>query len=259
MKKIYTAIIATALIASTVLGVAAQRADGYSWYIKKRGNLPPDFPKEATMVDENHGYYIDKCAANNGEKIIYLTFDAGYDNGNVEKTLDILRENNVPGAFFILSNIIIKNTDTVKRMFEEGHLVCNHTKNHKYLGELTDSEIEANLSALKKLCYDRTGYQMVDYFRFPEGRFDERTIKKVSDLGYSTFFWSMCYADWDNGKQMSPESAIAKLKNSTHNGAVILLHPTSETNVKILPTLIQEWKDQGYTFGSLTDLVEKNS
>ena len=228
-----------------------------TWYIIKKGNETPGFPNPA-VVDKLNGYYIDTNAAQNNEKILYLTFDAGYENGNVSKILDILKENNIPGAFFILSNIIIKNPEVINRMFNEGHLVCNHTKNHKNMSSLTNEEMAANLGALENLCLEKTGKKMEKLFRFPEGKYDERTLKCASELGYKTFFWSLTYADWDNGKQPNKAASIKKMLENTHDGAVILLHPTADINVAILPELISAWKEMGYSFGSLNDLIIRN-
>ena len=159
---------------------------------------------------------------------------------------------------FILANLLIKDPDIVKQMFEDGHLVCNHTKNHKNMSTLTNDEMRDNLLALEKLCKENTGYEMKKYFRFPEGKFSERTIKNANSLGYKTFFWSLAYADWDNSVKQSPDSAINKLIKNTHPGAVILLHPTSDINVEILPVLIEKWRNEGYSFGSLETLIERN-
>ena len=256
MKNIIKAV-AFGLFLITLFSCIINAEDTLAWYIIKKGNCTPDFPN-TVFVDEYNGYYIDSTAAKNGEKIIYLTFDAGYENGNVSKILDILKENDVKGAFFILSNIINKCPEVIKRMFDEGHLVCNHTKNHKNMSTLTNEEMTANLEALEALCYEKTGYKMEKYFRFPEGRYDKRTLKCASDQGYKTFFWSLTYADWDNSRQPSKEASIKKMLDNTHPGAVILLHPTSDINVEIMPELIKEWKAMGYTFGSLNELVERN-
>ena len=259
MKKAIR-LISIIMIMSLIFSISVDaKSSDYSWYIIKNGEDTPSFPNEAKLVKQHGGYYIDEIAATKGEKIIYLTFDAGYENGNIEKTLDILLKENVPGAFFILSNIIYKNPEIIKRMFIEGHEVCNHTKNHKNMSNLTDDEMKANLEALEDLCFQATGYQMKKFFRFPEGRYDERTIKTANDLNYKTFFWSLAYADWDNNKQLSEQKAINKLIGNTHNGAIILLHPTSDTNVKILPELISRWKKMGYSFGKLEDLINRNS
>lgn len=228
----------------------------HNWYIVKRGNNTPSFPKEAELISSHQGYYIDKSCIDTNKKIIYLTFDTGYENGNVSKTLDILKEYSVPAAFFILSNIIVKNTDVVKRMAEEGHLVCNHTKNHKDLSTLTDIEVEKNLATLEDLYKEKTGYTMSKYFRFPEGKYSEDRLLLCESLGYKTIFWSLAYADWDDNKQPSVDKAISCLLSNTHPGAVVLLHPTSSTNVKILPRLIEKWREWGYCFGTLDDLVK---
>lgn len=227
------------------------------WYLKRIQGKCPLFPKEAEIIRQYDAFYIDELAYQNGNKVLYLTFDAGYENGNVEKTLDILKEASVPAAFFLLDNIILKNTDLVNRMANEGHLVCNHTKNHKDLSYADKDTIKADLSALEEIYTTETGREMAKYFRFPRGSFSTEAVKTVSELGYKTIFWSFAYDDWDNCRQPNPEKAKNKVLNNTHCGAVILLHPTSETNVKILPDLIKEWKAMGYSFGTLDQLTNK--
>lgn len=226
----------------------------FNWYIKKRGNLVPIFPGEVSYITENGGIYVDEYAVKNNEKKLYLTFDAGYENGNIEKILDVMKSEEVTGAFFILSNIIDKNPDLIKRMADEGHLVCNHTYNHKNMTKLTDDEVLANLCRLEKKYNEVTGRDMEKIFRFPEGRYSIRTLKLLNNNGYKTVFWSMAYDDWDNSRQMHPDIAKAKLLSTTHDGAIILLHPTSSTNAAILGDLIREWKMLGYSFGSLKDI-----
>ena len=235
---------------------SAQGAKEECWYVRRNGNLWPSFPDGAEALREYNCYYIDtKYMDDLDEKRLYLTFDAGYENGNIEKILDVLKEEEVPAAFFILDYIILKNTDLVTRMAEEGHLVCNHTKKHKNLSNSSKEEIKEDLEALEKIYYEKTGKQMSKYFRFPEGRYSESAVKAVNELGYKTVFWSFGYDDWDDRRQPSPEVAKRKILTNTHNGAVILLHPTSSTNAAILGDVIREWKALGYTFGTLDDLT----
>lgn len=208
------------------------------------------------MILSYDGYYIDPHVDDESERrVLYLTFDAGYENGNVEKILDTLAAENVPAAFFVLDHLILDNTELVMRMQKEGHLVCNHTKNHKDMTKCPKEEMVKNLTDLEKLCEEKTGCAMSKYFRFPEGRFSEEALACAQELGYQTIFWSFAYADWDNDKQPDPERAKKKILENTHNGAVILLHPTSATNAAILPDLIREWKAAGYTFGTLDELT----
>lgn len=228
--------------------------DSCCWYIVKRGNNTPGFPKDADEVKTLGGLYIDEKSIAGGDKKLYLTFDAGYENGNIEKILDVMKKENVKGAFFILSNLIDKNPDLVKRMADEGHLVCNHTYNHKDLTKLGDDEIIDNLHRLELQYKEATGKEMEKFFRFPEGRYDSRVLRLLCENGYSTVFWSMAYDDWDNSRQMSLDKAKQKLLSTTHDGAIILLHPTSATNAEILEDLICEWRLRGYSFGTLKDL-----
>lgn len=257
MKKHFFRYIVCAVLLTSLLVTVVHAHGAENWYICKKGNQCPGFPGSADYLRENGCYFVDDNAVSCGEKRLYLTFDAGYENGNIELILNTLKEESVPGAFFILSNLINKNTDLVKRMAEEGHLVCNHTANHKDLTTLSKDEIKQNLQKLESLYFEKTGHSMPKYFRYPEGRYSKETVQYLDELGYKTFFWSMAYADWDNNRQPSEESAIRTLLSHTHPGAIILLHPTSATNAHILPKLIETWKSMGYTFGSLDELVNK--
>ncbi len=255
IKKFIIIIILSLLISN--IGLTVYAVNSYNWYIKRNKGGTPRFPKEAESVRRYDAYYLDENAAREGRKVIYLTFDVGYENGNTERILDALKEESVRGAFFILDNVIIKNPDLVKRMFDEGHLVCNHTKNHKNLSESSREEIAKNLSALEMLCEEKIGREMSKYFRFPEGCYSMESLKSIQELGYKTVFWSFAYDDWDNQRQPSSEKAIRKILDNTHNGAVMLFHPTSKTNADIFKCLLKEWKSEGYTFGTLDELTKK--
>ncbi len=228
-------------------------AECRSWYIKRNGTNPPTPPADIETIKENSGFYLNDNLKD-GEKKLYLTFDAGYENGNIERILDVLKKENVLAAFFVLDNLIIKNTELVIRMADEGHLVCNHTKRHKNLSNASEYEIKQDLTALEDIYREYTGREMAKYFRFPEGKYSHHALSCVSKMGYKTAFWSFAYEDWDNSKQPSHEYAKKKILSNTHNGAVILLHPTSKTNADILPELISEWRCMGYEFGTLDEI-----
>ena len=188
--------------------------------------------------------------------MVYLTFDAGYENGNVEKILNTLRDTGTPGAFFILSHFAKANPELVRRMAAEGHLVCNHTASHKNLSHAGKEQIAGELSALEAACEEATGVKVAPYFRPPEGSFSKEMLENVKSLGYKTVFWSFAYADWDNGKQPAPDKALKLVLDNVHNGAVLLLHPTSATNAAILGRLIESLKADGYRFGTLEELCQ---
>ena len=189
------------------------------------------------------------------KKTLYLTFDAGYENGCTEKILDILQKHQVPAAFFLVGNYIEKNADLVRRMVDQGHIVGNHTMHHYDMSKLTDkAAFEKELTDLETLFREKTGKEMPKFYRPPQGIYSEENLKMAKDLGYKTVFWSLAYVDWNNDSQPTKEEAFSKLLPRVHNGAVILLHSTSRTNAEILDELLTKWKAEGYTFGPITEL-----
>ena len=189
------------------------------------------------------------------QKVLYLTFDAGYENGCTAKILDTLQKHNVKAAFFLVGNYIARNADLVRRMVEEGHTVGNHTMHHPDMSKLKDKEAFAKeLQDLEELFLEKTGKPLPKYYRPPQGIYSEENLKLAKDLGYKTVFWSLAYVDWKNDSQPSKEEAFAKLLPRIHPGAVALLHSTSETNAQILDELLTKWEEMGYHFGTLDEL-----
>ena len=189
------------------------------------------------------------------QKRLYLTFDAGYENGCTEKILDILKEKQVPAAFFLVGHYVEKNADLVRRMVDEGHIVGNHTMHHYDMSKLADKEaFRKELTDLEDLFREKTGRELPKFYRPPQGIYSQENLKMAQELGYRTIFWSLAYVDWNNDAQPTREEAFAKLLPRTHNGAVILLHSTSRTNAEILGELLDRWKAEGYTFGSINEL-----
>ena len=192
---------------------------------------------------------------NTGEKVLYLTFDAGYENGCTAQILDVLKKNQVSAAFFLVGNYIERNPDLVRRMVQEGHIVGNHTMHHYDMSKLSDkAAFSKELTQLETLYRDTVGAEMPKYYRPPQGIYSEENLKMAQELGYKTVFWSLAYVDWNNDSQPTPEQAFQKLLPRTHNGAVVLLHSTSRTNAQILNELIGKWKAEGYRFGTLDEL-----
>ncbi|MBO5129365.1 MAG: delta-lactam-biosynthetic de-N-acetylase [Oscillospiraceae bacterium] len=190
------------------------------------------------------------------KKVIYLTFDAGYENGCTAKILDTLKEHNVPAAFFLVGNYIEQNADLVRRMAEEGHIVGNHTMHHYDMSKISDkADFEKELTDLENLFKETTGKDLPKYYRPPQGIYSEENLQMAKELGYKTVFWSLAYVDWQNDAQPTKEQAFSKLLPRIHPGAVVLLHSTSQTNAEILDELLTKWKEMGYTFGSIGDLI----
>lgn len=243
MKKII-ALFLSVIILSTSSFAAAK--SGENWYFSSKGqNERPGLP----ALDKSLGTGIGK-----DEKVIYLTFDAGYENGNVAKIVDTLREEKVTGAFFVLKHFIEANPELCKEILANGNLLCNHTANHPNITTLSREKLEGEIRALEEVCKSVCGVELSPYFRPPEGAYSKESLEAVKELGYKTVFWSLAWADWDNGNQKSADYAMEKLTSRVHNGAVILLHPTSATNAEILAPFIRKMKEEGYRFGSLDEL-----
>jgi len=228
------------------------------WYVSKENeNGHPKLPAEWGYINELGGYYVDLKAESN-DKVIYLTFDAGYENGNIERILDVLKKHEAKGAFFVLKNLIKQNTDLVLRMTTEGHTVCNHTSKHKDMSKICNIEsFKAELCELENIYKEYTGLELSKFYRPPEGKFSKQNLEFAKALGYKTVFWSFAYADWDNNKQPDREYALNKLKSNTHNGMVVLLHPTSSTNADIMDEILTYWENEGYRFGTLDELTRE--
>jgi len=259
IKKLFAFFCALcALFSFFAFGAFAQENKIHNWYcVRKSDHLQPECEKNMQFIEKYNGYYIDKNHGNSDpDKVVYLTFDAGYENGNVAKILDVMKAEGVTGAFFILSHLVESETSLVRRMADEGHLVCNHTARHRDMTKYhTKEEFAAELESLEKLYTEKTGKKLSPYYRAPEGKFTEENLKFASELGYKTVFWSFAYADWDNAHQMSAQNAKKKILDNIHNGAVLLLHPTSATNAAILGDVIRTLKGMGYRFGTLDELT----
>ena len=201
-----------------------------------------------------HAAYLDPT----DDKVIYLTFDAGFENGNTPAILDALKKHNAPAVFFVVGNFLETSPDLVKRMVEEGHTVGNHTYHHPDMSQISDMESFAKeLGEVEKLYQEITGTEMVKFYRPPQGKYSSKNLQMASELGYHTFFWSLAYVDWIQNQQPTKEQAFEKLIPRIHPGAVVLLHSTSSTNAEILDELLTKWEEMGYHFAPLSDLAEK--
>ena len=248
-------IFALALAAAAAIGVLqGTLLETGSWGLSFRE--PGTAPIGNAGVDQLKKYDA-AYLGNTQEKVLYLTFDAGYENGCTAQILDVLKANNVPAAFFLVGNYIEKNPDLVKRMVREGHTVGNHTMHHYDMSKLSDkAAFSKELTDLETLYRDTVGEEMPKFYRPPQGIYSEENLKMAQELGYKTVFWSLAYVDWRNDSQPTKEEAFAKLLPRTHNGAVVLLHSTSKTNAEIFNELIGKWKEQGYRFGTVEELFE---
>ena len=249
MKKFISMIVVLTLVAGITVYAGISRAS-ISWYTcPTKDHSRPSCPAEAPFLEENDAYYLGA-----DEKKVYLTFDLGYENENVFKILDALKKHNATAAFFLLSHEV-ENGKAIERIISEGHLACNHTSHHPDMSKMADKEaFRLELSTLEDKYRQKTGEEMAKYYRPPKGVFSEQNLVWARELGYKTVFWSLTWADWDNSNQLTPEKAMDILMSRLHNGAVILLHPISDTNGKMMDEFLTRLENEGYTFASLEEL-----
>jgi len=231
--------------------IASVSADG-NWGLsfQQEGKAPV-----ANVTAEYLAQYNGVYAEQTDEKVLYLTFDAGYENGYTAAILDVLKKHKAPAAFFLVGNYLETSPQLVKRMVDEGHIVGNHTYTHPDMSEISSKEsFEKQLISLEEKYREVTGCEMKKYYRPPQGKYSEDNLKMAHELGYKTVFWSLAYVDWYESDQPSRAEAFDKLIPRVHPGAVVLLHSTSKTNAEILDELLTRWEDMGYIFKSLDEL-----
>lgn len=228
-------------------------AESQDWGL---GFSEPGKPPTGMADVEEMKKYNAHFLGNTTEKKLYLTFDAGYENGNTEAILDALKKHNVKATFFVVGHYLETAPELVKRMMEEGHTVGNHTYHHYDMSKIADQgSFQSEMQSVEEKYQEITGQELTKFYRPPQGKYSLENLQMAKDLGYHSFFWSLAYVDWKMDAQPSHEEAFEKLINRTHPGAIVLLHNTSSTNAEILDELLTRWEDSGYTFGVLEELI----
>ena len=212
-------------------------------------------PKGVKALSKYSTYYYGIDAYKNKEKVIYLTFDCGYENGNTAKILDTLKKEDVKAIFFVTESYVKQHAKLVKRMKKEGHMVGNHTCSHPRMTTLSVSRMKREVNRCKKTMEKKTGYSMDPYMRPPEGVYSVRVMKVMEDCGYSTMLWSLAYNDYDENNQPSVRFVLNKFKKHYFCGMMPLLHVISSADRKALPGIISFFKKKGYRFGTVDEFA----
>ena len=253
MRRRDIAIAIGAVLLALILGASILRdavVETGSWGLSyQTEGAAPAGPLDGASLQKLGAAYV----GDGSEPVLYLTFDAGYENGCTAQILDTLAKHNVKAAFFLVGHYMQTNADLVRRMAEEGHTVANHTMHHPDMSTRTGTDFEQELRDLEVLYRDVTGQELPKFYRPPQGIYSEENLRQAQAMGYRTVFWSLAYVDWQD-TQPTRDQAFAKLIPRTHNGAVILLHSTSKTNADILDELLTTWENMGYRFGTLEEL-----
>lgn len=227
-------------------------ATSHGWGFKKNDNHEqPYIGAYANEIKDTNSYYV----GNKDEKIVYLTFDAGYDNGNMVKIIDILEKYDVEATFFITGDFLNRFSHLVKLISDKGHIVGNHTWSHKNITSLNCNELTKELEKVEDKYFEITNKVMDPFFRPPAGVFNRDSLKQVMNHNYNTIFWSIAYKDWDVSNQKGVDKAVNSVIDNLHNGAIILLHTVSNDNVLSLPLIIENIHNKGYKIVSLNNLI----
>ncbi|WP_099157607.1 delta-lactam-biosynthetic de-N-acetylase [Virgibacillus ndiopensis] len=236
-----------------LMGTTASASYGWG-YKKNTDHKVPDVGKYRAILEENGAYYAD----HSGDKVVYLTFDNGYEEGYTDDILDVLKQENVPATFFVTGHYVKSKPDLIERMVDEGHIIGNHSYHHPDMTILTKEEMRKELEELEDAVAAISDQEELKYMRPPKGVFNQQTLKWANDLGYIHIFWSLAFADWNTQNQKGWKYAFDQIMKQMHPGAIVLLHTVSSDNAESLSKLIKELKRQGYSFKSLDELVLKN-
>ena len=219
------------------------------WYFNRDANHQPPTAQRRFDIRTLNGHYLGDIS----QKVVYLTFDEGYEYGFTEQILDTLAEKNARAAFFVTLPYVKSQPELTRRMIEEGHIVANHSANHKSSPDLTDDAFEFEIKELERYFEENFHAEMGRFFRPPMGEYSARTLALADNLGYATIFWSFAYQDWLVDDQPGADVAYQTVMNNLHNGMIILLHAVSESNAQALPAIIDSVREQGYRFGILSE------
>lgn len=242
---------AAALTALTLVSTCSAESTNWGLGYPTPGRTPQGMASRESLRELDSWF-----VGNENERTIYLTFDAGYENGNTERILDTLKKTDVPAAFFLVGTYIRDNPELTARMVADGHIVANHTMTHPDMSAISDmASFKRELDETSALYRELTGQEMPMYYRPPRGVYSVENLKMAKELGYKTIFWSLAYVDWYVDKQPSHDEAFGKLIPRAHPGMVLLLHSTSSTNAEILEELIAKYREMGYEFGTLDQLA----
>lgn len=237
----------------------------YSWYIVRNNDHKTSGCDGSIAIEQYNAYYanLDICDAksqsdekSSGDKVMYLTFDCGYENGYTGQILDILAAHDAKACFFVTQTYIRDNPELAKRMKEEGHQVGNHTVTHPSMPDISIDKQKEEIKTCADYMKEATGFDMDLYFRPPSGEYSERVLQLAEDMGYKTIFWSMAYLDYDVNNQPGKEYVIEHFDKYHHNGAIVLMHNVSESNAQALDTMLTNMEKEGYTFPSLDEMFK---
>lgn len=188
------------------------------------------------------------------EKKVALTFDAAWGADKTSKIVEILKQNNVGGTFFLVGFWSEKYQDKIKEIYGAGLDIGTHSNTHPKMSTLSPAQQESELMISSKLISNVTGKE-VRFFRPPYGDYNDQLIMTCDKLKLQAIQWDVDSLDW---KGLSAQQILTRVKSGVKNGSIILFHNNSDHILEALPLVIEFLKSKGYEMVNLSGLVMEN-
>lgn len=179
---------------------------------------------------------------------VALTFDDGPSSRYTPELLDGLKERGVKASFFLVGKNIEENSDLIRRMEAEGHLIGNHTYNHVQLDKISDASAREEILKTNNAIYEATG-RYPQYMRPPYGAWKKNMEICVEML---PVFWTIDTLDW---KTQNVQAVCQVVEKEIEDGAIILMHDEYETTVNAALKIVEEYQEKGYEFVTVDRLI----
>ncbi|MBM7587530.1 peptidoglycan-N-acetylmuramic acid deacetylase [Bacillus pakistanensis] len=255
MKKYSVMLISFLIFFSVMNGANAVSNERIEWGLKRAQN--GEQAEAGKVYDDLLAKYGGFYKGSADKKVLYLTFDNGYENGYTKKILAVLKQEKVPATFFVTGHYLESQEKLVKQMVKEGHIIGNHSWFHPDLTAVSDERLKEELAKVKQKTAELTEQDTMEYLRPPRGVLSERTLSLAKEEGYKHVMWSLAFVDWQTNQQRGWQYSYDSIMKQIHPGAVILLHTVSKDNAEALEKVIKDLKAKGYQFKSLDDYPDE--
>lgn len=190
---------------------------------------------------------------NPSRKMVALTFDATYGNNQTHRLLQILRDNNIKATFFLSGIWLINHPHLVRAIAAEGHEIGNHSYTHPHMPQIPFSHVNNQIIRTDALINNISGLSSY-LFRPPYGEYNQAILNTLASLGYVTIMWTIDSLDWKNP---GADSITSRIVDNIEPGAIILMHQSASQSAEALPEIISRLKEQGYSFGTVTQVLDR--